>query len=154
MVTMIQSYPDGVSSKFRDYVINVNIPGHDVYNGIRLCYQGKHCSNSELVEIEADPHFVQKNGHKDTEIHMGSVTVRAFKFSNWKFDEDSRYGTDSHAIYDGWVSVTLLGQFSDVPLSAKHASSAFDAALVDHTKVLLTSTGKLLGLKVEVESLF
>ncbi|MBZ5782175.1 hypothetical protein, partial [Klebsiella aerogenes] len=86
------------------------------------CIQGQHCTFPDFQEIDADPHFASTNGHQHAELSVGGVTLRAFRNAAGFLRSDTRRGTDSWAVKEGWVAVTPVGLLSDIPLSAAAAA--------------------------------
>lgn len=114
----------------RRIVLNVNVPGGDCVKGIYLCRQGRHTSTSDLAEIDGDMDFVENNSHKDGSIHMGSVTVRAFRYHNLRFVVDTSPDTDHFLMTQGYCTVTPLDSLMDVPLSQELAKKKYNPDLV------------------------
>ncbi|KAI8110974.1 hypothetical protein M9434_004548 [Picochlorum sp. BPE23] len=143
---------EGVNSRvpkeLHRIVLNVNIPGVDdgtVIQGFRLCRQGRHCSTSDLIEAESEPDFAEQNAHKDSEIHMGRVTIRAFKHVNFRHIQDGTPGTDHHALSQGFVSVTILDSLMDVPLNEENALRRHDGNLADTVRDIINRAGLAMG---------
>ena len=137
-----------VPKELHRIVLNVNIPGVDdgsEIKGIRLCRQGRHCSTSDLIEAESEPNFVEQNAHKDSEIHMGLVTIRAFKHANFRHVQDSTPGTDHHALTNGFVSVTILDSLMDIPLNEESALSRRNDNLVSVVRGIIQRTANAMG---------
>lgn len=114
----------------RKVVLNVNIPGNGPVKGIYLCRQGRHTSTSDLAEIDGDSDFVENNSHKDHSIHMGEVTIRAFKYHNLRFVVDKSPDSDHFLLTQGWCTVTPLDSLMDVPLSVEAATRKYNSDIV------------------------
>lgn len=131
-------------SSLSGHVLNVNIPGSQEVSDIKglfLCSQGHHCSFPDFREVEADPHFSSaKNGnHEELSVIAGSVKLRAFRNTAGYLRTDTRRGTDSWAVHEGWVAVTPVGLYSDIPLSADAASDKAHPDLVRFAKCVLVN---------------
>ena len=140
----------GKASELAGHVLNVNIPsGYQVLRGLKLCRQGTHMSASTLVEVENDDHFVKNRGHKDSSIQLEKASLRCYKFRYWGVETDDGMGSDSQAMHAGWVSVTPLTCFSDVPLTEELGRMRHDRELVQETVELLNAVGN--DLKIDVD---
>ena len=114
----------------RGVVLNVNMPGGDNIRGIHLCRQSRHTTNSDLAEIDGDVDFVANNSHKDGSIHMGDVTVRAFRYHNLRFVVDRSPDADHFLMSQGWCTVTPLDNLMDIPLSQREADMKYKPDLI------------------------
>lgn len=111
-------------------VLNVNVPGGNSIKGIHLCRQGRHNSTSDMVEVDGDINYVEKNSHKDQSIHMGDVTIRGYKYQNLKVEFDKTPGTDHFLLSQGWCTVTALDSFMDIPISPEDVDGRYNPDLV------------------------
>lgn len=114
----------------RRVVLNVNIPGSDDVRGIYLCRQSRHTTTSDMLEIDGDADFTAKNSHKDASIHMGDVTVRAFRYHNLRFVVDTSPDADHYLMSQGWCTVTPLDSLMDMPLSQREADMKYKPDLI------------------------
>jgi 5'-nucleotidase len=137
----------------KGYVVNFNFPGDKYeesgYKGLHLCFQGQHCSFPDFQEVDVDPHFSAANGHGgEHEVHAGKVTMRAFRNAAGMLRTDTREGSDSWAVAEGWIAVTPVGLRSDVPLNDSEAASRVNAELGEALCVIMNSVAAELKVKV------
>lgn len=120
---ILPQLPERPLISFAGYVVNCNFPSLEIgdIKGVHICHQGQHCSLPEFQEVDTDPHFTSKNEHTYRELHMGEVTMKAFRNAVGYLQEDQTPGSDSWAVANGWVALTLVGLLSDVPLTAAAA---------------------------------
>lgn len=139
----------GVASCLYGQVLNVNVPEgpREAISGIALCRQGYQCSDSTLVECESDPAFAEIHGHKDQEIRIGDVQVRAYRHKFLVPKEDFSQGSDSEALRKGWVSVTPIGKFSDHPLSEEAAKRRYNHDVICEVKDIIQHAAAFLQVK-------
>lgn len=131
-------------------VLNVNIPGHDAVKGIHLCRQSRHSTTSDLAEFDGDEDFVENNSHKDRSIHMGDVTLRAFKYHNLRFLVDRSTDADHHLLTQGWCTVTPLDSLMDLPLSLEDATMKYNPDLISVIQELVRKSAA--GISVDCEA--
>lgn len=136
----------------RGVVLNVNIPAAmeaSELKGLRLCYQGQHCSFPDFQEMsEIDPHFSTANGRVSHELTMGEVKLRAFRNRAGYLRTDERQGSDSWAVQEGWVAVTLVGLVSDIPLTETAAQERLNEKALKAAEVALKAAAKDLSTEV------
>ena len=137
----------------KGYVINVNFPGSEFENfrGLKLCFQGHHCSFPDFQEVDSDPHFASKKGQSDGnhDFTSGEVTLRAFRNAAGYLRTDERPGSDSYAMKNGWVAVTAVGLTSDIPLTVEGAAQKADTELAMALSSILAAVGTELGVETE-----
>lgn len=140
------SLPPWVATCLNGQVVNVNFPGETI-SGIALCRQGYQCSQSTLVECESDPAFAEIHGHKDKEIRIGDVQVRAYRHKFLRPKEDFSAGSDSEALRKGWVSVTPISKFSDHSLSEDDAKGRYNHDVICEIKQVIQDAAASLQVK-------
>jgi 5'-nucleotidase len=135
-------------STFEQVVINVNVPSGeeiDEFKGVHLCRQGRHTSTSDLIEVDFEEDYHEKNAHKDTQISLGDVAVRGFRHRNFRHVVDDTPLTDFALLSDGWVVVTLLDSLMDIPLHPDDSAARFNGRLIDYVRLIIHRAGKSLG---------
>lgn len=137
---------------FANHVINVNIPGGTLEDikGLHICHQGQHCNFPDFREVETDPHFFKNNGGsggENAQQHKGEVTIRAYKNAAGYLQEDLSEGSDSWAVSNGWVAVTVVGLCSDVPLTLAAAERKVQTGLGEAVSLVVKSSAEHLNVE-------
>lgn len=129
-------------------VVNVNFPpsaqgAH--YRGIRIASQGIHCSYPQFQEIDADKEYdFEANGHGHLQ---GKTTLRTFTNRAGYLRSDDREGTDSQSLSEGWVTITPISPFSDVPLHQDDALNRVNSDLRNALEKLVMIAANSLGIE-------
>lgn len=134
---------------FSGYVLNVNFPEQGLTqmgSGLFLAHQSQHCHFPDFQELCPDPHFDEPGSHFNKH---GKVSLRAFRNAAGFLREDLTPGSDSFALRQGWVSVTLLGLLSDIPLTLQAGKDKHEMQAVRATQQMLEEAGKVLDLPVK-----
>ena len=128
-------------------VINVNFPigTRSQYRGIRIATQGRYSMMPEFQEIPSDKEYdFAADGHAHLD---GRVALRAFRNLAGYLHFDDREGTDSRSLYEGWISVTPISLFSDVPLQQEDALDRLNHGLKAALEKMVANAAEALGLK-------
>ena len=129
-------------------LINVNVPGGEAFEGLHMCRQGRHSSTSDLIEMNVDSDFHERNAHKDTEICLNGVrdkkALRAFKHSNFRHVDDQTRHTDFALLSQNWATVTILDSLMDVPLRPEHSVARYDEKHVSLVRGIVKRAGERL----------
>jgi 5'-nucleotidase len=129
----------------RGRVLNVNFPQGGPALGIGMAFQSQHCTRPAWRQVAPDPHG------GGCELRAGAVRVTAWRNGAGLLSEDVREGGDAAALERGWISVSLLGLESDLPLCAAAAAARFDGAAVAAAAAIVRAAAAELGVPSTVE---
>ncbi len=129
-------------------LINVNVPGEEAFEGLHMCRQGRHSSMSDLVEMDVEDDFHERNAHKDTAICLHGVrkkkALRAFRHMNFRHVDDQTEHTDFALLSKNWATVTVLDSLMDVPLRPEHFTSRYDEKHIGLVRGIVKRVGEKL----------